>query len=236
LFFTVPHFAAAQTFLLNIGLGTSFGMEFAKNITDTTDDGLVLGATRYYHNENYYTESRLDAYVTFDLRFIEAQIGFWWGHRSISTQYEATWKPGTNVNTGKLLNEGTMGGWLWSIYLKMPYLGNFYGRMWFPIVGIESRRVDRVSPGDNADINIFVDNHQTWNNFWCKFGIGFDRPRILSTRGFHRTEFLLGLRGNNEYEKELKKIDGSGVFGVPISLSLKFTSYYFNGFPQDSAY
>ena len=110
---------------------------------------------------------------------------------------------------------------MWSIYLKTPAFGR---TMWFPMLGIESRIMTVLDTGDDDDADIVVDNHQTWNNFWYRFGIGLDRE--ITNKVFARMEFLLGFRGNNQYENILKNTNDSSVDGIPVSISIKLMIYY----------
>jgi hypothetical protein len=221
LFFIVPHFVVAQTIPFSIGLGSSLNMEFANNTTNTTNTDMVIGSTYYYHNKNKYFDGLIDTYLALDFKWLEASIGFWWGSRSIISDREGTWTPGTSGNTENNRNGGMIGGWLWNIFLKTPSFGRM---MWFPMLGIESRIMTWIRPGDDANPHLFVDNHQTWNNLWFKFGFGFDRK--ITENLFAYMEFLLGFRGNNQYEEELQKIGGNSVDGIPVSISAKFTMYY----------
>ena len=223
LFFSVPHFLMAQTFPLNIGLGTSLGFEFANNTTNTvTANSGVTGHLYYYHNKNKYTDTPIDAYLTIDIKYLEASIGLWWGSRTIFSRREGTWTLGIPGNTSNSKNIGEMNGWTWNIFLKTPAFSKIN---WFPILGIESRIMTRLSPGNDADTDLFVDNQKTWNNFWYKFGIGLDRV-ILFDKVFARMEYLLGFRDKNQYEKNLQKIKINSVDGIPFSISAKITIYY----------
>ena len=221
LYFVIPHFIFAQTFQLNIGLGSSLGFEFANNSTNTISTGLHETEPYFYHNKNKYYDVPIDTFITLDIKYLETSIGVWWGGRSIITETEGTWTLGYPGNTRNWRNGGLIGGWMWSSYLKTPPLGRM---LWFPIIGIESRNLLGLSPGDEADQSILVDNSNKWNNFWYKFGIGLDREFIGNL--FFRSEYLLGFRGNNQYENELTKIENSGVNGVPFSISIKIMFYY----------
>jgi opacity protein-like surface antigen len=220
LFFAVPHFIVAQNLPIKIGLGLSLGLEYSENTTNTTNTNMVIDSIYYYHNKNKYYDVPIDTYLVVDLKYFEASIGFWWGGRTIISEREGTWTLGTPGNTEKSKNGGLVGGWLWSIFLKIPDIGRM---MWFPMVGIESRMMTWIRPGDDANTDLVVDNHQTWNNFWYKFGIGFDVE--ITDKIYACNEYLLGFRSKNNYEKELQKTNGS-VDGIPVSISAKIKFYY----------
>jgi len=221
LFFTVPFFLTAQILTLNIGFGGSLGFDFANNTTNTsTTNSGVSGSTYYYINNNKYFDVPLDTFMTIDLRYIEASIGFWWGGRTINTNYEGTWTVGIPGNKGNSKNGGLIGGWVWSIFLKTPPLGLM---SWFPVFGIESRILDWVSPGEDMNTDIFVDNSHSWNNLWYKFGFGFDG--LINKNLFSRIEFLSGIRISNQYENQLKNVDGNSVNGFPLSFSIRLIFY-----------
>jgi hypothetical protein len=230
LFFTVPQFITAQTSLFNIGLGSSLSFEFANNTTNMVYPAPSINSTYYVKNKNYYFDLPIDLYVTIDLLYLEASIGFWFGGRTISTGWEETRITSgeiTNFDYGVSKDGGYIGGYTWSIFLKMPAFGN---KMWFPMFGIESRVLNWISPEKDIFTDTFVDNSKTWSNLWYKFGIGFDRPRAFTRKGFSRLELLLGFRGKNEYENELKNASDSSVGQIPVSLSLKFKVYFLNDF------
>jgi hypothetical protein len=146
LFFSVPHFIAAQTSVFNIGLGSSLSFEFANNTTNMVYPAPSINSTYYVKNKNYYFDAPIDLYVTIDLLYLEASMGFWFGGRSIGTDWEETRRNssgGTHFDYNSTKDGGYIGGWTWSVFLKMPA---FVNKMWFPMIGIESRVLDWISP------------------------------------------------------------------------------------------
>ena len=225
-FFASAPFVSAQVLFnkisFSIGLGGGLGLESANNATNTINTEMVIDMPYYYHNKNKYYDLPLDAFISFDLTYIEASIGFWWGGRTINSDREGTWTLGIPGNTDRNIeNGGLIGGWSWIVFLKTPPLGRMH---WFPMLGMESRILSWVNAGDDVDASLFIDNSQTWNNIWYKAGFGFDRE--ITKKVFARMEFLLGFRGDNQYEKNLGKIHNSGVDGVPVSISWKFIFFY----------
>jgi hypothetical protein len=180
----------------------------------------VTGKPYYYHNENKYQDVPIDTYLTIDIKYLETSIGLWWGSRGIISESEGTWTLGIPGNTSNSKNWGRIRGWTWNIYLKIPFFAIIT-----PMLGIESRIMTWLRPNDDANTDLFVDNHKTWNNLWYKFGIGIDRP-IIYDKLFARMYFLLGFRDKNKYEKDLQQTYGSSVDGIPFSISLKFSIFY----------
>jgi hypothetical protein len=200
------------TFALELPLSTGLGvlLDYSYSSISADHKDLGLSGSLSYSSFNY------GLFTYFDMRYLEAGLGFAGISTSIKTDEAISSKDGNNgIDPENIKLTGN--ALILLLYGKFPF--DFDGFSVYPLIGIEGQIVLSMLYGEDSPAgwerkkegDSYLGTAGNWSSFWFRAGVGFDF--FVGDSFFIRTELTFGIKAPNPREMTItRNLSNSGTY------------------------